>query len=94
MTYLDYTKDSRWFYIFNDDTALKHRAAYEKSLTSKSAVKVHAGTYYYRGYEISDGGCRDYPWSYNRPEDSDFDREWAPTKREAMEYIDDILKEA
>lgn len=83
-----------WFYsdrLGKDDLAKRHREAYEKSLTSKHAVKAQAGTYYYKGYEISDMGSRECPWCYNRPEDDDFDKEWAPTKRAAMEYIDAIL---
>lgn len=84
-----------WFYserLGRDDLARRHREAYEKSLTSKHAVKAQCGTYYYRGYEISNEGSREFPWSYNRADAAyDFDKEWAETKKLAMSYVDDIL---
>jgi hypothetical protein len=41
-----------WFYRFNNELAKRHRTAYEKSLTSEHAIRVHKGSYYYKGYEI------------------------------------------
>lgn len=83
-----------WFYtpgLNKDSLAKQHRAAYEKSLKSRHAVKVHSGTYYYRGFEISKDGGRECPWNYTRV--GDFDQEAAETKALAMAYIDDLLKE-
>lgn len=85
-----------WFYnprLNSGELARQHRAAYEKSLKSRHAVKVHSGTYYYRGFEVSKDGGRDCPWCYNRPDASDFDKGWAETKALALAYVDDILKE-
>lgn len=78
-----------WFDEIKSETARKHKAAYEKSLKSDHAVKVHEGEYYYRGFNISKDGGRDYPWNYGRP--SEISHESAVTKREAMETIDYIL---
>lgn len=86
-------KNTAWFYTDNTEICLKHRKAYEKSLKSKNAVKVISGVYYYRGFEISKDGGSEYPWNYNKPENSDFDREAATTKKEAMAFIDDILSD-
>lgn len=90
-------KNTPWFYeprLNNGERAKAHRTAYEKSLkTSNHAVKAQSGTYYYRGYEISNDGGRECPWSYNRPDAHDYDKEFAETKKLAMAYIDDILKE-
>lgn len=89
-------KNTPWFYdprLNKDSLAKNHRTAYEKSLKSRHAVKVHSGTYYYRGFELSKDGGRECPWNYNRPGASDFDREAAETKALAMAYIDDLLKE-
>lgn len=90
-------KNTPWFYnplTNGGDLAKTYRIAYEKSLKdSRHAVKAQSGTYFYRGYEISNDGGREFPWSYNRPEDSDFCKEFAETKKLAMAYIDDILKE-
>lgn len=77
----------------NRELCEMHRKAYEKSLKSEHAVKVHAGMYYYKGFEISNDGGRECPWNYNRPEASDFDSGYAETKRIAMESIDDLLKD-
>ena len=89
--------NTAWFYnpsLNKGDLANAHRTAYEKSLIdSHHAVKAQSGTYYYRGYEITSEGGRMCPWSYNKPGDSDFNKEWAETKKQAMEYIDDFLKE-
>ena len=71
-------KGTIWFYKFNDEIALKHREAYEKSLKSNHAVKVHSGSYYYKGYEIQwgEGRAKDYQWSFRKvsfyPEDNEF----------------------
>lgn len=90
-------KTTPWFYnpfTCNGDLAKAHRTAYEKSLKdSRHAVKAQSGTYYYRGYEVTNDGGRERPWSYNKPGASDFDKEWAETKKQAMEYIDCILKD-
>lgn len=89
-------KNTPWFYIprlGGDELAKQHRAAYEKSLKSRHAVKVHSGTYYYRGFELSKDGGSEFPWNYSRPDADDFDREAAETKALAMAYIDDLLKE-
>ena len=91
-------KTKIWFYDKPFDSRSKflyeaHRKAYEKSLKCDHAVKVHSGTYYYKGYEISNDGGRECPWNYNKVGASDFDREAAETKKLAMEYIDNILKD-
>ena len=89
-------KATPWFYnprLSEGELAKAHRTAYEKSLkNSRTAVKAQSGTYYYRGYAISNEGSRECPWSYNKPEASDFDKEWAETKKQAMAYIDDIRR--
>ena len=89
-------KIDAWFYnerLCKGETATAHREAYEKSLKSRRAVKVHSGCYYYRGYEVAKDGGTECPWNYNRPEADDFDRESAETKKIAMECIDEILKD-
>lgn len=90
-------KITPWFYdsrLGKDAFAKAHRTAYEKSLKdSRHAVKAQSGTYYYRGYVISNEGSRECPWSYNKPDAWDSDKEWAETKKQAMEYIDAILKD-
>ena len=68
-----------------------HREAYEKSLKSNHAVKVHSSEYYYRGFEISKDGGAECPWNYGRPEEHD--HESAASKREAMEFIDSFLSD-
>ena len=88
-----------WFYdksliarTGNEGLAKAHRTAYEKSLKdSRHAVKATTGSYYYRGYYIGKDGGGECPWCYNKPDASDFDKEWAETKKHAMEYIDYIL---
>lgn len=79
-----------WFYMSNGEICRIHRAAYEKSLKCDHAVKVHEGSYYYKGYQISKDGGRDYPWNYGRPDE--ISHEAAVTKKEAMETIDYMLK--
>ncbi len=86
-------KTQIWFYTFNDALAKEHRAAYEKSLKCNHSVRTYGGTYYYKGYEISKDGGRECPWNYNKVGASDFDREAAETKKQAIEYIDCILKD-
>lgn len=88
-------KATPWFYssiTCNGSIATMHRTAYEKSMKSSHAVKVHSGTYYYRGWEISNDGGKECPWNYENPTEHG-SREAAETKRQAMEYIDDLLKE-
>lgn len=82
-----------WFYDprLDDDLARAHRTAYVKSLKdSHHAVKAQAGTYYYRGYAISNEGSRECPWSYGKPDDYYDDKEWAETKKQAMENVDEL----
>lgn len=87
-----------WFHTPTNGPAAElvkaHARAYEKSLRSAHAVKAQSGSYYYKGFAISNDGGRLAPWSYNRAEADDFEKEWAETKKLAMEYIDDILARA
>lgn len=87
-------KKTPWFnspYVKQNELTEACRNAYNKSLTSKHAVKVFSGSYFYRGYELTKDGGSECPWNYNRPEDNDFNREYAETKKQAMENIDSIL---
>ena len=79
-----------WFETTGSEIARTHKAAYKKSLKCEHAVKVIEGVYYYKGYEISKDGGREYPWNYGRPDE--ISHEAAVTKKEAMETIDYMLK--
>lgn len=78
-----------WFDEAKSEIEKKHKAAYEKSLKSAHAVKVHEGEYYYKGFNISNDGSKYYPWNYKRPDE--IQSESAVTKREAMLSIDYVL---
>lgn len=84
-------KSEIWFYMDNEKICILHRTAYEKSLKCDHAVKVHDGEYYYKGYQISKDGGRDYPWNYGRPDE--ISHEAAQTKKEAMETINFIINQ-
>lgn len=88
-------KRTIWFYKFNDEHAKKHRAAYEKSLNSNHATKVHSGSYYYRGYEIDFDSERqkDCQWKCKLIGGYSEDVSFAGTKVECMKYVDNELKE-
>lgn len=75
-----------WFNRGDDEISVMHRKAYEKSLKCNHAVKVHRGSYYYKGYELSDCGSREYPWNYRKPSETGVKS--AKTKSLAMAYID------
>lgn len=72
-----------WFECSKNDFAEKHKEAYRKSIKKQTCVKVHAGMYYYKGYEISNDGGSEYPWNwgieYYFP---------AKSKKECMKQID------
>ena len=53
-----------WFDKGNTEVARMHKAAYEKSLKSNRPIKVHAGSYYYKGYAITNDGGAFYPWNW------------------------------
>ena len=84
---------SKWFYKSSDALAKVHREAYERSLLSTHPIKVRAGVYYYKGYEINynEERAKGYKWGYvlvsNYPEDWEFAR----TKSECVSDIDGII---
>lgn len=83
-----------WFYKFHDDIAKKHRAAYEKSLTSAHAIKVRAGSYYYKGYEVdyNEERCKDYQWRYRKVDEYPEDSEFVKTKAECLANIEGLIE--
>lgn len=82
-----------WFDMTNSELAVKHRNAYHKSLSSSHPIKVHAGMYYYKGYEVNteEGRARDYMWGYRTPGDINMD--FCKTKKECIYNIDCGLSE-
>jgi hypothetical protein len=83
-----------WFYHNESNIAIKHRKAYEQSLISKTSVKVHSGTYYYRGYEINFSAerGRDYRWAFMSVDSSLCDAEFMRTKSLCIKAIDALIE--
>ena len=101
MTEKKLTANTPWFYIKDDVFAQAHRAAYEKSLKSRHAVKIRGGHewftgfYYYRGFSVDHAGTKALPWMCYPIGGTKEDLWFARTKKQAMADIDDILsKEA
>lgn len=80
-----------WFNRNDDEISVMHRTAYEKSLKCNHAVKVHSGSYYYRGYEIEKTGGTECPWNYRKP--SETECEGVKSKAIAMWNIDNELND-
>ena len=80
-----------WFNRNDSELSVMHRKAYEKSLKCGHAIKVHRGSYYYKGYELTDCGSREHPWNYRKPSETGV--ESAKTKSLAMAYIDSEVEE-
>lgn len=61
-------------------------------------MKVHAGCYYYKGYEISNDGGTAYPWNWTKYTSTEYmykngyiaseEHFSAQSKKECMEQID------
>ena len=83
-----------WFDRDDSDLSVRHRTAYEKSLTSNHAVRVHGGMYYYKGYEVEwhEDRAKNYQWSYGKVGDHWSDTEFAKTKTECIKDIDGIIE--
>jgi hypothetical protein len=77
-----------WFNRNDDEISVMHRKAYEKSLKCSHAVKVHSGSYYYRGFEIEKTGGTECPWNYGMP--SETEHEGVKSKWVAIQCIDEI----
>lgn len=87
-----------WFDNAKTDNARKHKSAYEKSIKEQRCVKVHAGEYYYKGYEISNDGGYEYHWNWTRYTSAEYmdtrgytasDEHFAAkSKQECMKQID------
>ena len=87
-----------WFDNADTANARAHKAAYEKSVRENRCVKVHAGCYYYKGYEISNDGGTEYPWNWTKYTSTKYmdDKGYtaseehfaAQSKKECMEQID------
>ena len=83
-----------WFYRDDSDLSIRHRTAYEKSLTSNHAVRVRSGMYYYKGYEVEwhEEGAKDYQWSYGEVGGHWSDVEFVKTKAECLKDIDSNIE--
>ena len=83
-----------WFYRNESNISIKHREAYERSLISKTSIKVHRGTYYYRGYEInfSIERGRNYRWAFMPVDSSLCDAEFMRTKSLCIKAIDALIE--
>lgn len=79
----------KWFENSISATAIKHRNAYNKSIKEQRCVKVHQGSYYYKGFEIRHHDGADF-WVWKSP--ADIDSECADTKKECIETIDQLIK--
>ena len=77
-----------WFDYCKTDNAQKHKAAYQRSIRCQCCVKVHAGAYYYRGYEISNDGGREYPWNWGINDEKTENYFPAKSKKECIDQID------
>lgn len=75
-----------WFEEKNSEVARTHKKTYEKSLKCNHAVRLFEGEYYYKGFNISKDGGKEYPWNYGSP--SELEHGSARTKKEAMQNID------
>lgn len=78
----------KWFENNKSATALKHKNAYNKSVKEQRCVKVRQGCYYYKGFEIRCAGTGF--WNWKNP--SAIDSEYANTKKECIETIDQLIK--
>ena len=83
-----------WFYHNKSNIAIKHREAYERSLISKTSIKVHSGTYYYRGYEINFSAerGRNYKWAFMAVDNSSWNAEFMRTKSLCIKAIDALIE--
>lgn len=81
-----------WFDVSKSSLAERHKTAYLKSLRSIHAVRVHAGMYQYKGYEINHDAERaaGYQWAY-QPVGKYTDTEFTKTKAICIRYIDSYL---
>lgn len=66
-----------------------HRKAYEKSIKEERCVRVHKGAYYYKGFNISKDGNRDFPWNWKELTGASVP---ATTKEEAQRNIEAHLQ--
>ena len=71
-------------------TKERHRIAYEKSIAETRCVKVHAGSYYYKGFHIYDVYDGYYPWNWQ--EVCDTSCVPARTKKECILNIDSYIE--
>lgn len=79
----------KWFENSNSEIAIRHKNAYNKSIKEQRCVKVHSGSYYYKGFEITHSEGADY-WNWKNP--SEIDSEFATSKKECIETIDSLIK--
>lgn len=82
-----------WFYNLNNDTSLKYRTAYEKSLNNACSVKVHSGVYFYKGYEINYDREREkgYQWEIDNNKGIESNEGFYSTKRDCMLAVDELI---
>lgn len=79
----------RWFDYSNEPNAIANKKACEKSIQENRCVKVHAGRYYYKGYEVYYLPGHIYPWNWKSF--SDIYTFSESTKRDCLLAIDGFI---